>query len=150
MKTNKETATAFVNGQPCKAGNFYTDGNTATSYDTDIATHENGVILIANYYRCRNWNSCGYFHGRTNTTERQKGEIKTACIEKGIRFFEVATIAIFGRKEHLTNYQCLRAEAYDLEKKAQNARKVENCLRYGRQAQRAHATAEAYYNTFCK
>lgn len=148
MKTNRETATAFVKGYESKSGNLYTNGETLTSYDTDIATKCKGVVLIAKYYRCKNWDSWGYFFGQTNTTERHKSEVKTACYRQNVRYFEVATIAIFGRKEHERNYQLLKAEAVTFAERANRARKQENRKYYTEQANRAEATAASYWNLF--
>ena len=148
MKTNNETATAFVKGYESKSGNLCTNGETLTSYDTDIATHANGVILMAKYYRCKNWDSWGYFLGQTKTTERHKSEVKTACYRQNVKYFEVATIAIFGRKEHERNYQLLKAEAVTLSERANRARKEANRRFYTEQANRAEATAQSYWNIF--
>ena len=92
--------------------------------------------------------SWGYFLGQTNTTERHKSEVKTACNRYGVRYFEVATIAIFGRKEHERNYQLLKAEAVTFAERAERARKQENRKYYTEQASRAEATAQSYWSIF--
>lgn len=148
MKTNRETATAFVKGYESKSGNLYTNGETLTSYDTDIATKCKGVVLIAKYYRCKNWDSWGYFLGLTKTTERHKGETVRACLLNNVQYFEVATIAIFGRKEHERNYQLLKAEAVTLEERANRARKADNRRIYANLASKANAKAQSYWNIF--
>lgn len=148
MKTNNETANAFVNGYNSKSGNFYTDGQTATSYNTDIATHFGGVILLAANYRCMNFYSYGYFYGRTNTTERHKSEIKREARKNGVQVYEVPNIAIWSRKEHENNYQYLKAQAVEFDEKATRARKLENVHFYANEAAKRHVIAARYWNLF--
>lgn len=147
MKTNnKTTAEFFVLNKKANGSNFSTDGETATSYTTAIATHRNGVILIAANYRCCNW--YGSFYGRTATTERQKLHIKRAANKYGFDWYEVPQPFATTRKEHESNWQYLQANARAMQEKAHNARKFERQMQYNYNAARMLQEAETYWQMF--
>lgn len=149
MKTNnKQTAEFFVLGKQAHGSNFYTDGDTATSYTTTIAAKNNGIILLALNYRCCNW--YGSFYGRTATTERQKHYIKQAANKYGFDWYEVPKPFAATRKEHENNWQYLQANAREMQNKANNARKADNTIKYGRIAARLLQEAENYWQAFCE
>ena len=149
MKTNnKTTAEFFVLGKKAHGSNFATDGETATSYTTDIATHNGNCILIALNYRCCNW--YGSFYGRTATTERQKLYIKRAANKYGINWYEVPKPFARDRKEHENNWQYLQANAREMQQKASRARKIERQMQYNYLAARLMQEAETYWQTFCE
>lgn len=148
MKTNKQTAAAFIAGKPAKGSNFYTDGETVTSCRTMIGRRINGVILLADRYDC--YSIYGYFYGRTATTERQKSHIKTAASRAGYDYFIVPDINAASPEEHLKNWQFLYDQASAAQKKARNARKFEYIAMYQLQAARMQEEAENYFNMFCK
>lgn len=146
MNTNKETAIAFVAGKAAKAGNFYTDGITATSYNTMIANKVNGVILIADQYKAANW--YGSIYGRTPTTERQIAYIVRAAKGNGTPIYRVPNIIANSRAAHEENYKHLSSIADALRKKAQRARTESNKSLYASMMTEAEVDANEYYKNF--
>ena len=65
MMKNSEVAKDFAFGLESRAGNFFSTGDKAFSYDTIIAQRIDGVVYINNTYY-------------SNTTSRHRGLIRRA------------------------------------------------------------------------
>ena len=138
MKTgnNPTTATAFVNMQEMKGSNFYAFEDICKSYNTIIASHQNGVILL---------NSRDY----SNTTQRHKLHIRRAANAQKVKLFEVPVCYNWHgltNDQHATNIEYLLKEAETMRAKADRART--NKAFYRLQEEKYRQAAEDYKNTF--
>lgn len=111
MKTgnNPSTAKAFVNYQEMKGSNLYSFGDICKSYNTIIASHTNGVILLTSY-------------DYSNTTQRHKLHIKRAA---NCKLFEVPICYNWNgltTDQHKKNLSYLLEQAETMEQKANKAR----------------------------
>jgi len=133
---NPETATAFVNYEEMIGSNLYSFGDIIKSYNTVIATHFGGVILLT----C--WD---YSH----TTQRHKLHISRAA--KGVTIFEVPNIYRWNglnESDHQTNFEYLREEAQTAYKKSQRARADHTRKFWEEETQRRTETARKYRELF--
>jgi len=138
MKTgnNTETATAFVKMQEMKGSNFYAFEDICKSYNTIIASHQNGVILL---------NSRDY----SNTTQRHKLHIRRAATAQNVTLFEVPICYNWNgltRDQHTANVEYLLKQAETMRAKADRARTYKSFYRL--QEEKYRQTAEDYKNTF--
>lgn len=138
MKTgnNPTTATAFINMQEMKGSNFYAFEDICKSYNTIIASHQNGVILL---------NSRDY----SNTTQRHKLHIRRAAGQKAVKLFEVPVCYNWHGltpDQHRTNVEYLLKEAETMRAKADRARTYKSFYRL--QEEKYRQAAEDYKNTF--
>lgn len=136
MKTgnNPETATAFVKMQEMKGSNFYAFEDICKSYNTIIASHQNGVILLTSY-------------DYSNTTQRHKLHIRRAAGEK--KLFEVPICYNWHGltpDQHRTNVEYLLKEAETMRAKADRARTNKSFYRL--QEEKYRQAAEDYTNIF--
>lgn len=149
MKTNKETARAFIQGKPANGSNFFTDGTTATSYTTQIAYNANGAILARTKYPINSAIYTGIWYGRTATTERQKSHIKSAAAAAGVLYFEVPHAINPTEAEHAQNLAYFENCAQDARNKASRARTERNRLFWQEEAERIAQEGNDYYLIFC-
>jgi hypothetical protein len=136
MKTgnNPETATAFVNMQEMKGSNFYALETICKSYNTIIASHEKGVILLTSY-------------DYSNTTQRHKLHIRRAA--KNTTLFEVPICYNWNGltpDQHRENVAYLLREAETMRAKADRARTYKTFYRL--QEEKYRQAAEDYTNIF--
>lgn len=131
---NPETATAFINMQEMTGSNFYAFKDICKSYNTIIASHQNGVILLTSY-------------DYSNTTQRHKLHIRRAAEEK--KLFEVPICYNWNgltRDQHEKNISFLLEQAETMRAKADRART--NTAFYRLQEEKYRQAAEDYKNTF--
>jgi len=138
MKTgnNTETATAFVKMQEMKGSNFYAFEDICKSYNTIIASHQNGVILL---------NSRDY----SNTTQRHKLHIRRAANAQKVKLFEVPICYNWNgltRDQHEKNITYILNEAETMRAKADRARTHKTFYRL--QEEKYRLEAEYYRKTF--
>lgn len=136
MKTgnNPTTATAFVNMQEMKGSNFYAFEDICKSYNTIIASHQNGVILLTSY-------------DYSNTTQRHKLHIRRAA--HGKTLFEVPVCYNWHGltpEQHEQNILYLLKQAETMRAKADRARTYKTFYRL--QAEKYRMEAEYYRKTF--
>lgn len=133
---NTETATAFVNMSEMIGSNFYAFGDICKSYNTIIASHQNGVILL---------NSRDY----SNTTQRHKLHIWSAAYAQRVTLFEVPVCYNWHgltNEQHAANIEYLKGKAEEARRKGQRARTRKAA--YFAQAERYTAKAEEYKRIF--
>lgn len=133
---NPETATAFINMSEMIGSNFYAFEDICKSYNTIIASHQNGVILL---------NSRDY----SNTTQRHKLHIRRAANAQRVTLFEVPVCYNWHgltNEQHAANIEYLTGKAEEARKKGQRAR-IRKAA-YFAQAERYTAKAEEYKKTF--
>lgn len=133
---NPTTAIAFVNYEEMSGSNFYALGDICKSYNTVIASHTNGVILL---------NACDY----SNTTQRHKLHIRRAA--KRLTLFEVPIVYRWNgltKEEHRKNLEYLQENAESLQRKAAKARTARNIEIYTQAAEDARESAKEYADIF--
>lgn len=110
MKTNKETAIAFVNGIYADSLNMHTDGNTIKSYWTTIASRaaSNLILITDRYY--------------SNTTAHHKSHICTAASRNRVTVVAVPIVQPISNEDHKVNTAYLRDEWVEMGKKVTRAR----------------------------
>ena len=109
---NPETATAFVKMQEMKGSNFYAFEDICKSYNTIIASHQNGVILLTSY-------------DYSNTTKRHKLHIRRAANAQKVKLFEVPICYNWNGltpDQHRMNVEYLLKQAETMRAKAEKAR----------------------------
>ena len=131
---NNETASAFVNFQSCKAANLTSYGDEIWSYQTKIATHENGVILLTK-------------KDYSVTTQKHKAHIKSAAAAANVVLFEVPYIEP-DEKQNGLNFEYLLSISNDYANRAKRARKDINKSFYNVQSITARVTAYKYESIF--
>lgn len=131
---NKETASAFVNFQSCKGSNLTSYGSEIWSYQTMIAAHNNGAILLT----CK---------GYSNTTRKHKAHIKSAAAAANVALFEVPYIEP-DEKQNGQNFEYLLSIANDFADRAKRARKESNKSFYKVQSITARIAAYKYEAAF--
>lgn len=127
---NQQTATAFINFQDCKGSNLTSYGSEIFSYRTQIATHQDGAILLT-------------YKDYSSTTQRHKLHIRRAAAAANVATFEVPFINP-DEKQHSQNYLYLLSLAAGLVEKMKRARKPETRRRYNAAALAAQDTAANY------
>ena len=133
---NPETATAFIDMSEMIGSNFYAFEDICKSYNTIIASHQNGVILL---------NSRDY----SNTTQRHKLHIRRASTAQKVKLFEVPVCYNWHGltpDQHRTNVEYLLKEAETMRAKADRARTYKAFYRL--QEEKYRQAAEDYKNTF--
>ena len=138
MKTgnNPETATAFVKMQEMKGSNFYAFEDICKSYNTIIASHQNGVILLTSY-------------DYSNTTQRHKLHIRRAASAQKVKLFEVPVCYNWNGltpEQHEQNITYLLRQAETMRAKADRARTYKTFYRL--QEEKYRLEAEYYRKTF--
>lgn len=138
MKTgnNPSTAKAFVNYQEMKGSHFYSYGDICKSYNTIIASHANGVILLTSY-------------DYSNTTQRHKLHIRRAATN--LDLFEVPICYNWGGltpDQHRTNFEYLMEEAQSAYKKSTRAKKEETRQFWQEETKRRTEAASKYRDIF--
>lgn len=131
---NKETASAFVNFQSCKAANLTSYGSDIWSYQTKIAAHNNGVILLTK-------------KDYSVTTQKHKAHIKSAAAAANVALFEVPFIEP-DEKQNGQNFEYLLSIANDFADRAKRARKESNKSFYKVQSISARIMAAKYESIF--
>lgn len=131
---NKETASAFVNYESCNAANLTSYGSDIWSYQTKIAAHENGVILLTN-------------KDYSVTTQKHKAHIKSAAAAANVALFEVPFINPDEKQTGL-NFEYLLSIAKEFADKAKRARKDINKSFYNVQSISAKIKAYKYESIF--
>ena len=131
---NKETASAFVNYQSCKGSNLTSYGSDIWSYQTKIATHENGVILLTK-------------KDYSVTTQKHKAHIISAAAAANVALFEVPYIEP-DEKQTGQNFEYLLSIAKDFADRAKRARKPINKSFYNVQSISAKIKAYKYESIF--
>lgn len=131
---NKQTATAFVNYESCKAANLTSYGNEIWSYQTKIAAHENGVILLTK-------------KDYSVTTQKHKAHIKSAAAAANVALFEVPYIEP-DEKQNGLNFEYLLSVSNDFADRAKRARKDINKSFYKVQSISAKIKAYKYESIF--
>lgn len=140
MSTNRETATAFVQGRTAYAGHLSATVWGLYSYSTKIANHTTtkrgqDVILLT----VRDYSA---------TTIRHKSHTRTAAYRDGCYMFEVPNIEAHTESDHRANFQYLREEAEAALEAIEHTRKESTREMAEKVWQRAHNTANKYYNLF--
>ena len=133
---NTETAQAFINNEEMHGSNLYACGNICKSYDTIIASHANGVILLTS----RNYSV---------TTQRHKLHIRRAATAQKVKIFEVPICYDWKGltpDQHERNISYLLSEAETMRAKADRARNYKAFYRL--QEEKFRLSAEYYKNTF--
>ena len=133
---NPETATAFINMSEMIGSNFYAFEDICKSYNTIIASHQNGVILL---------NSRDY----SNTTQRHKLHIRRAANAQRVTLFEVPVCYNWHgltNEQHAANIEYLTGKAEDARRKGQRARTRK--ASYFAKAERYTTEAEEYKRIF--
>lgn len=133
---NPETATAFVNMQEMKGSNFYAFEDICKSYNTIIASHQNGAILLTSY-------------DYSNTTQRHKLDIRRAANAQKVKLFEVPICYNWHgltKDQHEKNLTYILNEAETMRAKADRARVYKTFYRL--QEEKYRQAAENYKNTF--
>lgn len=136
MRTNKDTATAFVEMQEATGSNLISLGSTCVSYRTIIASHQNGIILLTS-------------HDYSNTTQRYKLHIRRAANAQRVTVFEVPECYNWNgltKEQHQKNISYLLDEAETMRAKADRARTYK--AYYRELEEKYRKTAEDYINTF--
>ena len=138
MKTgnNPTTAAAFVNMQEMKGSNFYAFEDICKSYNTIIASHQNGVILLT----CNDY---------SNTTQRHKLHIRRAAAAQKVKLFEVPICYNWHGltpEQHEKNLLHLLKQAETMRAKADRARTYKAFYRL--QEEKYRISAEYYKNIF--
>lgn len=128
MKTNRQTAKAFIYGLCANGSNCHTDGTTFVSYETAVATNRGKCILIACAYRACNW--CGAIFGTTPTTEKQLSYVVREASYEDIPTFRVPNIYPRTEKDHATNIEHLTAKMNRERERADKARREDTKKRY--------------------
>lgn len=129
MKTNRQTAKAFIYGLCANGSNCHTDGDTFVSYSTPVATNRGSAILIADTYRVRIY-GCGTWQGTTPTTERQLSYVVREASYEDIPTFRVPNIYPRTEKDHATNIKHLTEKMNREREKADKARREDTKKRY--------------------
>lgn len=143
MKTNRETATAFISGKQADGSNLRTDGTILVSYWTVIGTradHYSTTEGRETIFLCR----AGY----SNTTRKHKAHVYSAARRKGYKVIELANVQPYGEKDHAKNIESFTDEIASLQRKADHARKEYTKAAYLRQADRETANMETYKRIF--
>lgn len=143
MKTNRETATAFVNGKQADGSNLRTDGSILVSYYTVIGTKAeryNATEGRETIFLCR----AGY----SNTTRKHKAHVYSAACRKGYKVMELAKVQPYGETDHATNIASFKGYIETLKGKAERARKEYTKAAYLRQADEEAANMETYKRIF--
>ena len=143
MKTNRETASAFINGKQADGSNLRTDGTILVSYYTVIGTradHYNTAEGRETIFLCR----AGY----SNTTRKHKAHVYSAACRKGYKVIELANVQPYGEKDHAKNIESFKDEIASQQRKADHARKEYTKAAYLRQADRESANMETYKRIF--
>jgi hypothetical protein len=133
---NPETAAAFVNYEEMQGSNLYSFGDIIKSYNTIIATHFGGVILL---------NNRDYSH----TTQRHKLHIIRAA--RNLDVFEVPNIYRWNglnKDDHRTNFEYLREEAQEAYKKSTRAKTDRTRIFWTEETKRRTETARRYRDIF--
>lgn len=138
MKTgnNPTTAAAFVKMQEMKGSNFYAFEDICKSYNTIIASHQNGVILLTSY-------------DYSNTTQRHKLHIRRAANAQKVKLFEVPVCYNWHGltpEQHEKNLAYILNEAETMRAKADRARTYKTFYRL--QEEKYRLEAEYYRKAF--
>ena len=143
MKTNRETATAFINGKQADGSNLRTDGTILVSYYTVIGTR-------ADYYNTTEGRETIFLcrAGYSNTTRKHKAHVYSAACRKGYRVIELAKVQPYGETDHAKNIASFEGYIETLRGKADRARKEYTRAAYLRQADREAANMETYKRIF--
>lgn len=143
MKTNSETATAFISGKHADGGNLRTDGTILVSYYTVIGTR-------AEYYNTTEGRETIFLcrAGYSNTTRKHKSHVYSAACRKGYKVIDLAEVQPYGESDHAKNIESFKAEIARLQRKADHARKEYIKAAYLRQADEESANMETYKRVF--
>ena len=143
MKTNNETANAFVHGMQANGSNLHTDGIILVSYYTVIGTR-------AEYYNTTEGRETIFLcrAGYSNTTRKHKAHVYSAACRKGCKVIEIAKVQPYGETDHAKNIESFKDEIASLQRKADHARKEYTKAAYLRQADRESANMETYKRIF--
>lgn len=143
MKTNRETANAFVHGMQANGNNLRTDGTILVSYSTVIGTradHYNTTEGRETIFLCR----AGY----SNTTRKHKAHVYSAACRKGYKVIDLAEVQPYGETDHAKNIASFNDAIKALKAKADRARKEYTKAAYLRQADEEAANMETYKRIF--
>lgn len=143
MKTNRETANAFVHGMQADGSNLRTDGIILVSYYTVIGTR-------AEYYNTTEGRETIFLcrAGYSNTTRKHKSHVYSIACRDHYKVIELAKVQPYGETDHAKNIESFTAEIASLQRKADHARKEYTKAAYLRQADREAANMETYKRIF--
>ena len=143
MKTNRETANAFVHGMQADGSNLRTDGIILVSYYTVIGTR-------AEYYNTTEGREVIFLcrAGYSNTTRKHKAHVYSIACRDHYKVIEIAKVQPYGETDHATNIASFNDTIEALKRKADRARKEYTKAAYLRQADREAANMETYKRIF--
>lgn len=139
MKTNRETANAFVHGRKADGSNLRTDGTILVSYYTVIGTraeHYNTTEGREVIFLCR----AGY----SNTTRKHKSHVYSSASRYGYKVIELDTVRPYNDHDHEKNLKGFEEAAQEYRTRAERARTDRNKAIYFEQAKREEENEKIY------
>ena len=130
MKTNRQTAKAFIYGLCANGSNCHTDGKTFVSFSTQVAENHGSAILIADTYRVSSIYFCGPWWGTTPPTEKQLSYVVREASYADVPTFRVPNIFPRTEEDHATNIEHLTAKMNRERERANKARKEDTKRRF--------------------